>query len=191
MKLYGSKTSPFVRRLRLVLENTPYEFVEVNIFDPNQRNALLSKSPTLKVPFLEDGGQVIWDSRVIFNYLQKTKGCQAPLTWDQENLMTCIDDLCDTLVQLLLTKRSEVMVPAGSPLAISHGDRIKNIMPYLEKNTELGAFDSWNFLSMCLYSTLDWVLFRDLTDFSQFPRLVDFHKANSARAIVKATDPRG
>ena len=31
--LYGSQTSPFVRRIRILLDQTPYEFEELNIFE--------------------------------------------------------------------------------------------------------------------------------------------------------------
>ena len=32
MKIYGSLTSPYVRRLRILLASTPYDFENTNIF---------------------------------------------------------------------------------------------------------------------------------------------------------------
>ena len=84
MKLYGSTTSPFVRRIRIVLANTEHEFINLNIFEGEGRDILASKNPTLKVPCLEDDGQMIFDSRVIYSYLL-AKLDLPPLSWDQEN----------------------------------------------------------------------------------------------------------
>ena len=70
MKLYGSTTSPYVRRIRLWLNDTDYEFVNMDIFAGPGRALLKEKNPALKVPALEDGEQMVFDSREIFRYLQ-------------------------------------------------------------------------------------------------------------------------
>ena len=69
LKLYGSTTSPFVRRLRLWLANVEHEFINMQIFSGPDRELLASMNPTLKIPMIEDDGKVIYDSRVIFRYL--------------------------------------------------------------------------------------------------------------------------
>ena len=69
MKLYGSTTSPFVRRIRIVLASIDHEFLNLQIFSGADRELLASRNPTLKVPCLEDGSEIIFDSRIIYNYL--------------------------------------------------------------------------------------------------------------------------
>ena len=70
MKLIGSRTSPYVRKVRIVLaeKKIEYKFVEENVWDPSTR--IQESNPLGKVPCLvmEDGG-VIYDSRVIVEYL--------------------------------------------------------------------------------------------------------------------------
>ncbi len=70
MKLIGSRTSPYVRKVRIVLaeKKIEYKFVEENVWDSSTR--IQESNPLGKVPCLvmEDGG-VIYDSRVIVEYL--------------------------------------------------------------------------------------------------------------------------
>ena len=45
LTLYGSTTSPYVRRLRIWLANTEHEFVNLQIFEEQDRQILLQKIP--------------------------------------------------------------------------------------------------------------------------------------------------
>ncbi|MDX1392334.1 MAG: glutathione S-transferase family protein, partial [Rheinheimera sp.] len=69
MKLYGSQTSPYVRRIRLLLAQAPHEFINLNIFADADRQTLASINPTLRIPMLEDDEKIIFDSGVIYRYL--------------------------------------------------------------------------------------------------------------------------
>ncbi len=70
MKLIGSRTSPYVRKVRIVLaeKKLEYKFVEDNVWDAASR--IQDSNPLGKVPclVLEDGSS-IYDSRVIVEYL--------------------------------------------------------------------------------------------------------------------------
>jgi glutathione S-transferase len=70
MKLLGSSTSPYVRKVRIVMAEkkieAPLEIVDVNAED----NGLVQFNPLGKVPCLvTDDGGAIYDSRVIVEYL--------------------------------------------------------------------------------------------------------------------------
>ena len=81
MKLIGSTTSPFVRRLRLyftLLNVSDFDFVNLDIFSSQDRQLLTENNPAQKVPALIDDEQCIYDSRVIFRYLSE-KYQEAPL----------------------------------------------------------------------------------------------------------------
>ena len=69
MKLFGSNTSPYVRRLRVWLGERDFDYVNMDIFSHEGRATLKQKNPTLKIPMLEDGAQIIFDSNVIYRYL--------------------------------------------------------------------------------------------------------------------------
>ncbi|MGF1462776.1 MAG: glutathione S-transferase N-terminal domain-containing protein [Maricaulaceae bacterium] len=72
MKLYGSDTSPFVRKVRIVaLASGLAEHIEDVTINPyEQTDALRAKNPLGKIPALErpEGG-LVYDSRVIVQYL--------------------------------------------------------------------------------------------------------------------------
>ncbi len=189
MVLYGSQTSPFVRRIRLLLPPTSHEFRRVDIFNPQEREELLKLSPLLKIPILYLDEEIIWDSRVIFNELCKRKH-HEPLTLKQENLLTAISDLSDSLVQKLLSFRSQLTLPDNTPIAISHQERIQNTLRFLNEETLRGSFQDWNFISMSLFSLIDWIQFRDLVDLNPYSHLLTFKEKNKNQPQVKLTDPR-
>lgn len=70
MKLIGSLTSPFVRKVRIVLaeKKLDYKFVVEDVWAADTRIA--ASNPLGKVPCLVmDGGEAIFDSRVIVEYV--------------------------------------------------------------------------------------------------------------------------
>jgi len=71
MKLHGAALSPFVRKVRVVLEEKgiPYEF-DATVPLPDD---LLALHPQRKMPILRDGAVVVPDSSVICAYLEKTR----------------------------------------------------------------------------------------------------------------------
>ena len=70
MKLIGSNTSPYVRKVRVVLaeKKLDYQFVEENVWADD--TAISASNPLGKVPCLiMEGGEAVFDSRVIVEYL--------------------------------------------------------------------------------------------------------------------------
>ena len=70
MKLIGSNTSPYVRKVRVVLaeKKLDYQFVEENVWADD--TAISASNPLGKVPCLSmEGGEAVFDSRVIVEYL--------------------------------------------------------------------------------------------------------------------------
>jgi glutathione S-transferase len=70
MKLYGSFTSPYVRKVRIVLveKKMECEFIQEDVWSP--QSTLSQLNPLGKVPVLVlDDGTCIYDSRVIVEYL--------------------------------------------------------------------------------------------------------------------------
>ncbi|MDC8832540.1 glutathione S-transferase family protein [Alteromonas gilva] len=189
MKLYGSTTSPFVRRIRLCLTGKAYEFVNMDIFSGSGRELLRAKNPALKVPMLEDDGQMIFDSRVIHRYLQD-KFNQAPLSWDEENLLTLIDAANDAFVQRMMLMRSGIAHDADKLIFTLQDERFSTTLSTLENSVQHGGFEQWNYPSMCLYCLLDWVIFRELYSFEEYPNLHAFWHAHQNTTNVAETDPR-
>ena len=69
MKLIGSLNSPYVRKVRIVMaeKKLDYQFVEEDVWS---NDAILASNPLGKVPCLVmEGGEAVFDSRVIVEYL--------------------------------------------------------------------------------------------------------------------------
>lgn len=189
MKLYGSIPSPFVRRIRLMLANVEHEFINLQIFSGDDRAILTKKNPTLKIPMLEADDHIIFDSRVIFQYLSEKLG-MTPLTWDEENQLTLIDAANDTFVQLLMLQRSGFDIKEDKQYFNLQHERIETTLSTLDSMVNEGYFNQWNYPAMCLYSLIDWVEFRELHSLQGLDALKRFRVEHSERIEVTATDPR-
>ncbi len=70
MKLIGSVSSPYVRKVRVVMaeKKLDYHFVEEDVWAAD--TSIMSSNPLGKVPCLVmEGGEALFDSRVIVEYL--------------------------------------------------------------------------------------------------------------------------
>ncbi len=70
MKLIGSTTSPYVRKVRIVMaeKKLDYQFVTDNVW--GEDSTVAQSNPLGKVPCLVmEGGEAVFDSRVIVEYL--------------------------------------------------------------------------------------------------------------------------
>src|SRR4051812_11527149 len=69
MKLIGSLTSPYVRKVRIVMAEKKLDY-QLELEDVWARDDILKSNPLGKVPCLVmEGGEAIFDSRVIVEYL--------------------------------------------------------------------------------------------------------------------------
>jgi glutathione S-transferase len=189
MKLYGSQTSPYVRRLRLLMENLEYEFVSMNIFEEKDRQVLRQLSPILKIPVLVNDPEKIYDSRQIFRYLCESS-VHPKLDWEQENALTIIDGVNDSLIQLYMLKRSNIQYNENDLLISANLERIKLGLEWIDEAFTRNYFNYWDYLSMSLYCLLDWSQFRELVDISSYKNFKKFLSQYEDETVVKETDPR-
>ncbi|RBW49100.1 glutathione S-transferase family protein [Marinobacter sp. F3R11] len=189
MKLIGSTTSPYVRRIRILLDEEPYDFVNLDIYGAD-RDEIRRSNPALKIPVLESDGQEIYDSRIISRYISAKQG-RDPLTWDQQNQLTLIDGANDSAVTLLLAKRSGLDVDTPGVLFFDlQRERIMTTLRTLAAQVEDGQFEQWNYPAMCLYCLVDWLDFRELVDFTGVESLLAFRDSRKTNPWVAETDPR-
>ena len=70
MKLIGSLTSPYVRKVRIVMAEKRLDY-QFELEDVWGRDAILKSNPLGKVPcLLMEGGEAVFDSRVIVEYVE-------------------------------------------------------------------------------------------------------------------------
>jgi glutathione S-transferase len=110
MKLYYAPTSPYVRKVMILLEETEklgdVELINVATTPVAADAALLAKNPLAKVPALErPDGPTLYDSRVITAYLDSRAGDKLyPIgarRWDTLTLEATADGILDAA--LLMT----------------------------------------------------------------------------------------
>lgn len=112
MKLIGSKTSPFVRKIRVQLleKDIPFEFVLEDVW--NAQTRIADNNPLSKVPCLIlEGGQSVFDSAVISEMLELVES-RFPLLPTEPRLRALIrtmealgDGIADAAVAVLLENR--------------------------------------------------------------------------------------
>ncbi|MFL1468114.1 glutathione S-transferase family protein [Marinobacter sp. DUT-3] len=188
MKLIGSTTSPYVRRIRILLDEEPHDFVNLDIYGEG-RDELRRNNPALKIPMLVDGDQEIYDSRIIARYLSAKQG-RDPLTWNQQNQLTLVDAANDSAVTLLLSERSGLDTQADVMFFNLQRERIMTTLRTLAAMVDDGQFEEWNYPAMCLYCLVDWLDFRDLVSFEGVESLLSFRDRQKERPWVAETDPR-
>lgn len=189
MKLYGSSTSPFVRRLRVFLSGLDHEFININIYEEEGRSILKAINPALKIPMLVDGEKVIFDSRIIFQHLNQAYVKDA-WTINDDNNLTLINAANDSYVELFLLEKSGIDTSQDALFFNLQHERIQSTLDVLNTSASQGSFDTWNFASISLFCLIDWALFRSLNTFDAYPHLYTFYQNNLDRPIVKSTDPR-
>lgn len=168
MKLYGTTTSPFVRRVRVVAAEVGEAVDRVDTATDAGMTQLREVSPIRKVPVaVVDGGRVIYDSRAIIDWLTITRGWGelAPPRdhFREQNLLNAIDGALDAIIQLFYLRRDGVAVD-GSVYAERQLARADAIFGWLA--TQL-APDKKSFgcgglglAEITLIAGLDWIDFR-------------------------------
>ena len=175
--LIGSLTSPYVRKLRLLLNNlAPYELKCINYLEANDSEYLKKINPINKIPILIDNEKTIYDSRVIYNYLAK-KHDLKPLSYEEENILSAIDAALDTSINLFSLRRGGMDLNGGNSYIERQKERVTLILNYLTpwaQKLDPKQPSDWNYLSMSLYSYLFWGTFREILDLSQHTSLKEF-----------------
>lgn len=189
MILYGSTTSPYVRRLRLLLQDVDYEFQKVQVFQVEYREDFAKINPVMKVPALVDGDMTLFDSNVIAEYLHD-KLDKPFLSITQKNVLATINGVLDSLVQVMILSREGISAEQAPTYVGLQEERAQLCFAYLEYLLEAGEFSEWDFLSISLYTTLDWIAFRQMSDWSAYPKLEAFYTRHQKRDDVIQTDPR-
>lgn len=189
IKLFGSQTSPYVRRIRLLLAAVPYEFIKINILDDADRELLSQYNPTYKIPMLLNDTEVVFDSGVIYRYLSAKLAIER-LSLYQENQLTLINAVNDSLVILYQASRSGFDITEDRLLFNLQTERIGASLFVLEQQCANEEFANWQYPAQALYSLIDWIVFRELADMEHYPALLAFVERNRHQLAVAESDPR-
>lgn len=191
--IYGSLTSPYVRKLRLLMhELAPYELKLINYLEKADNELLQSINPINKIPVLVDGEQIIWDSRVIYNYLSRKHQLKT-LTIHEENILSAIDGAMDTSINLFSLRRGGLDLEGANAYVERQKERIPAILKMLSSYAQAlsaNKADDWNFVSMSLYSYLYWGQYREMLNLSSYSELKKFlEEFKNAPGVQETTPP--
>ena len=117
MKLIGSLTSPYVRKVRVVMAEKKLE-CELVLEDVWGNDAILKSNPLGKVPCLVlDGGEAIFDSRVIVEYLDTLSpvGKLIPPSGRERTEVRTWEALADGLLDASILARLEASWAGRTP----------------------------------------------------------------------------
>jgi glutathione S-transferase len=197
MKLHGSTTSPYVRRVRIVATELGVPFELSPTASDEGQKALRALTPIWKVPVAEVDGQVIFDSHVIIEHLLRRHG-YGPLRtaggagWVREhNLINAADAAVDALVNLLYLERDGIEL-GKTPYLTKQRDRVASILSWFEdqlRDTWLTDEPRLGMAEIALLTALDWMVFRNRYPVETHAALVAFRSAHGDRPSIRDTFP--
>jgi glutathione S-transferase len=198
MKLYGTVTSPFVRRVRVVAAELgePVDLVDTAT-DAGQAE-LRAVTPIWKVPAAEIDGVLVFDSRVICDVLL-ARGSATELRpmaargvrfVDEMNVLNAIDEALLSAIRLFYLQRD------GADLSVAYlvkeRARVESTLTWLEGRVRgpwLTDIDGFGVAELALFTTLAWMRFRNAVPLDAYPKLHVFETAHQSRPSLLATAP--
>lgn len=201
MKLFGTHTSPYVRKVRVVLaeKKLEYKFVLEDVSAPDTK--IQEVNPLGKVPCLAmEDGSALYDSRVIVEYLDTLTpvGKLIPPSGRERAEVKCWEALADgvmdaaVLVRLEQTKR-----PAEQQSAqwIDHQlGKVQGGLEAMSKKLDGKPFCNGNQYSLADISVgtaLGWLDFRfpKIEWRETYPNLAKLYEKLAERPSFKDTEP--
>ncbi len=180
MRLYGVRTSPYVRHARVALAESDHDWqLEQVTLDT------IGKSPTLRVPFLTDGNLVLSDSSVIVRYVREQSGQSYLATIADHELFALATSVLDTAVNVYLMNIGDSDDLADVPTGASaigfdlktyferQQERIAVGMEALER-CHLSSSQPYTDGEIRLACLLDWAAYRETIDLSGKDNLCRF-----------------
>lgn len=189
MKLIGSNPSPYVRRIRMLLMDVQYEFVSIDMFTKEGRELLNSYGPIARIPILENGSDVIWDSIEIVKYLSSKNVINLKPEHIDSQKLIAINEMTDSGIVLFQMKKFNLDPDWKNLFSQNHLQRIMNILSYLEDNFNF-LKNNWKLEAKWLFCTLDWFEFRSVVNWKdKFKLLANFHEEHQDKIEVIKTRP--
>lgn len=187
MKLIGSKASPYVRRIRIMLGGKSKDFENIDVFSPKGQERLLEFGPLRRVPILIDGDKTLFDSYLITEYLSGEKFSQ-----DLKQRLFMVNEANDSGIHLLQFKRFGLDESWENNLSKSHQKRITDVLNIFNDRYENDKLkEEFEIEQQWLYCLLDWLEFREIIVWKDnHQHLTSFYNIHKDKDILKQTDPR-
>lgn len=195
IELFGTVTSPYVRRVRIVLKELGQAHRWVDTSQPEGQALMRELNPLWKIPTLRLDGRVIFDSAVIVRQLIKAFGHGNLAVHDPDDVEVCqmltvTDGALDALINAFYLKKEGVS--AQTPYLQKQEGRARAALTWLEAEMRgpwLTRTHRFGLPEIGLVTALDWMSFRQAYPVDQHPRLVEFLKHHQGRESLSTTLP--
>ena len=208
MRLFGHDTSPYVRRVRVLLTEKaiPFERDPAGWVSPSDEFSRLN--PLMRVPALLHDGQALLDSKLIATFLYdrfpepppEPPTGHPPLQmtlwsgdarYEDENVLLAIDGAVDSAINVFLLEQDGIL-PNASAYLKRQTQRTARCLAFIDglmvgKATLHDGVFSVTDVALCC--ALDWLIFRKRYDVAQHPNLVRFLAAHGDRPSLSSTHP--
>ena len=202
MKLLGSITSPYVRKVRVVMAEKKLDF-ELLVEDVWGKSALTETNPLGKVPcLLMEGGESLYDSRVIVEYLDTLSpvGKLIPPVGRARAEVKTWEALADGLLDAALAARTEASWSERTPEQRSQAwinrqmEKINSALKAMSKGLSDKPFCTGIYLSLadiCVGCALGYLDFRfpQINWRTDHPNLHKLHDKLALRTSFMDTQP--
>lgn len=197
MQLYGSYTSPYVRRVRIFAAGLGLVPAFTDVATEAGQAALRSVSPLWRVPVVRfDDGTVLWDSQAILEALARRHGW-GPFRpvgdpeWES-NLVLATNGALESAVNVFYLRRDGVDVDTV-PYLRKQQERVDAALAWVEGQLRGTTFveDRPGFAELVLFTTLEWLAFRKTWEVAAHPRLEAFRARWAGHAGWAASAPPG
>jgi glutathione S-transferase len=197
MNLFGTPTSPYARKIRILVRAAGLDATFVDTRTEAGASALARLSPVGKVPVLERGEgetpRVLADSGVIAAWLWahhasalRDAGFDLSLDdWAERERIVLVEGALDAAINRLYLLRDGL---PDQGYVTRQGERVVTILAALE--AQMPAFvRPLPTSSLTLGCAFDWMVFRKLHDPRRTPRLAAFYDAWLTSGVGAGTEP--
>ncbi|HEY0136236.1 MAG TPA: glutathione S-transferase family protein [Nannocystis sp.] len=198
MRLYGTLTSPFVRRVRVVALELHVELEFVDTTTPEGQAGLATLSPLRKVPVLEVDGAGVLDSRTISALLLERHGPgdlrspRASTRWIEDSLIHAVDGALESAIRLFYFIKRDGVDVAPIPYMRTERERVDRTLAWLEGQIHgpwCTAAEGFGLAELALVTTLEWMHFRGMAELATYPNLQAFAAHHAGRPSLVRTRP--
>lgn len=195
IELFGTLTSPYVRRVRILLKELGRDYRWVDTAQAEGQALMRDLNPLWKVPTLRLDGRVIFDSTVILPVLMREFGHAHMAAHDSNDVevsqvLTATDGALDALINAFYLKKEGVS--GETPYLQKQAGRAQAALAWLEgkiRGPYLTRTHRFGLPEIGLVTALEWMRFRQVFPVEERPKLVDFLKQHDARESVFSTKP--
>jgi glutathione S-transferase len=192
--VYGTITSPYVRRVRIVAHELglAHELIDTST-DAGQAE-LRRRSPIWKIPAAELDGELVFDSRVICERLVTQHGAgklAGVERLDERNRITVVDGALDSLINCFYLAKDGVDCDAVAYLR-KQKERAASAMTWIDAQLRdgwLSTQQSFGLPEIALASAAAWMRFRDTYPIDRHPGVLACLERCEARESFAATRP--